>query len=45
MNTKAEQNTVDISFCLPMYNVRPYLEDCLQSILHQDPRPARGEKP
>lgn len=36
MNTKAEQNTVDISFCLPMYNVRPYLEDCLQSILHQD---------
>lgn len=36
MNTKAEQNTVDISFCLPVYNVRPFLDDCLDSILHQD---------
>lgn len=36
MNTKAEQNTVDISFCLPVYNVRPFLDDCLGSILHQD---------
>lgn len=26
----------DISFCLPVYNVRPFLEDCLQSIITQN---------
>lgn len=26
----------DISFCLPVYNVKPYLDDCLQSIVNQN---------
>ena len=24
---------IDISFCLPVYNVRPYIEDCIRSII------------
>ena len=27
---------VKISFCLPVYNVKPFLEDCLQSIVNQN---------
>lgn len=36
MQTNSDREMIDISFCLPVYNVRPFLEDCLRSILHQN---------
>ena len=35
MITDDKTKTIDISFCLPVYNVRPYLEECLNSIQSQ----------
>lgn len=31
----SEEDRVDISFCLPVYNVYPYLLDCMESIRNQ----------
>ena len=33
---KQRKETVDVSFCLPVYNVRPFLMDCVNSILQQE---------
>lgn len=30
-----ENNSIDVSFCLPVYNVGKYLEDCIKSIINQ----------
>lgn len=35
MITTERDRKVDISFCLPVYNVYPFLEECLNSILDQ----------
>lgn len=28
-------DNLDVSFCLPCYNVGPYIEDCIRSIMEQ----------
>ena len=33
---KHSDGKIDISFCLLVYNVKPYLDDCLQSIVNQN---------
>lgn len=36
MDTKLSDQMIDISFCLPVYNVQKFLADCLKSISAQD---------
>lgn len=33
-NNNAQQSTAQISFIIPVYNVKPYLIQCLESIIH-----------
>ena len=36
MSTETVCQTIQISFLLPVYNVAIFLDDCIQSILHQE---------
>ena len=36
MDTQNNSRQVDISFCLPIYNVEKWVEDCINSIVGQE---------